>query len=172
MFVYSTKCAIPFAIKGNAPKILSGNWRDKWAQKLFACIGTYEEIVWSVSCSLWTVCCFQASCIDHCSNVQKLLALTTQPKVESKILFFAQYSYPYAKEVVGLDFISLSLRCLKDINTVQSKVDHLKVDTYQLDRSIILTILNASVWMQRDFGYPVLIQTSKFSYFILELVPT
>ena len=128
--------------------------------------------MWSLFCSLWTVHCFQASCINHCSNVQKLLALTTQPNVESKILFLAQYSCPYAKEVVGLQFTSLSFRCLKNINRFQSKLDHLKVNTYQLDRCIILTILNASVRMKRDFGYPVLIQTSKSSYFILEPVPT
>lgn len=110
--------------------------------------------------------------IDHCLNVQKLLALTTQPNVESKILFLAQYSCPYAKEFVGLEFVSLSLRCWEDLNRIHSKLDHLKVNTYQLDRCVIHTMLNASVWMQRDFGYPVLIRTSKFSYFILELVPT
>lgn len=91
-----------------------------------------------MNCSL-----LQASGIDHCSNVQKLLALPTQPNVESKILFLAQYSCPYAKEFVGLEFISLSLRCLKDINRIQSKLDHLKVNTDQFDRCIILTILNA-----------------------------
>lgn len=85
-------------------------------------------------------------------------------------MFLAQYQFPCAEDVVVLEFTSLRLRCLKDINSIQCKVDHLKINTYQLDRCVIFNILNASIWMQRDFWYPVLI--SKFSYFILESVPT
>lgn len=87
-------------------------------------------------------------------------------------MFLAQYQFPSAKDVVVLEFTSLRLRCLKDINSIQCKVDHLKINTYQLDRCVIFNILNASIWMQRDFWYPVLIQIRKFSYFILETVPT